>query len=414
MTESSSANLREPFLSRRLTRGRHQLTSTISSQLSSAAKTNNLKPVGISKETKTVTAAAISSNAKLSPSTSTRQEYPRWHNAVAGAAAGAGARLLCAPLDLLKIRRQIVHSQNTVSHNDNIIQSFQKIAQNEGGIRALFRGNVAATYLWIGYAMIQFSFYARTSAYLTSYEAPPAIDDIPFPQQLMHKCRKSLASNPSAVAFTSGATAGVCATLATYPFDICRTSFAARGLSKTTSTAAASMRDIAGSSKPPESLAHFAQTMLKNHGFRGFFAGVGPGLIQVVPYMGINFALYDLFTRFSDKHNVGGAGVAGTFAGGISKFLVYPMDTVKKRLQANTFLASTSSGSASALKYTGMVDCIVSITRDEGINAFYRGLAPTILKSMAATGASFAFFTLMKNSLETVHNRTEGRYFLPQ
>ena len=221
--------------------------------------------------------------------TTTSTRYPQWHSAVAGAAAGAGSRLLTAPLDLLRIRRQLqldhppaspissaaftdavqsaaskpigAASANAARSRPGglagllgrfpLLSSLAQIAREEGGYRSLYRGNVAATYLWITYAAVQFSLYSRTSDFLTSFAVahavppspPPSLpirnngsgggNDVEAPFPLPGPIRHALsgiASSPTSVAFVAGASAGLAATLTTYPFDLCRTTFAARGI----------------------------------------------------------------------------------------------------------------------------------------------------------------------------------------
>ena len=280
-----------------------------------------------------------------SPSSSTsspKNKYPQWHNLAAGAAAGAGARLLTAPLDLLKIRSQL-HSQSASSATSTSIKStVSQIIKNEGGFKGLFRGNVAATYLWIGYAAVQFSLYARTSNLLASFGTsnansaqpnsplvtPPISSNQVHPPVLFQNLLSNIGSNPTATAFCSGATAGVAATLITYPFDICRTIFAAKGISS--SAPISGTKEISNLVQkgqlpaPPKSLYQFAQSMHSRNGIRGFFVGSVPAVIQIIPYMGINFALYDYLVRIGtekgkkggNKVNAGGAGMAGFIAGG--------------------------------------------------------------------------------------------------
>jgi len=84
---------------------------------------------------------------------------------------------------------------------------------------------------------------------------------------------------------------------------------------------------------------------------------------------------------------------------------------VKKRLQAQTFsslLHSTPGTAAVNLSnryhYKGMVDCIIQTAKEESIFAFYRGMVPSVMKNAAATGLTFAFFTLSKNCLEAAHD----------
>jgi len=143
--------------------------------------------------------------------------YPAWHNAVAGAAAGAGARILTHPLDLIRIRRQLAAYQqqqhspsSSVTATRTLWQDFRHVVEHEGGIRGLFRGNVAALNLWMSYTAVQFYAYGITKPYFQSVFG----SEDPTQQTL--------------VAFCSGASAGVAATLSTYPLDLCRTIFAAQ------------------------------------------------------------------------------------------------------------------------------------------------------------------------------------------
>mmetsp|Transcript_20650 Transcript_20650/g.25356 ORF Transcript_20650/g.25356 Transcript_20650/m.25356 type:complete len:381 (+) Transcript_20650:47-1189(+) len=368
---------------------------------------------------------------KYGTSSHSRTKYPQWHNLISGAVAGGGARFLTAPLDLIKIRRQIENCPSNLSskvtYNTGMFQSIKTIVKNEGGVKALFRGNVAATCLWVGYAAVQFSMYSRCHDFMLSYSTKSGVfADVENdtrtqlsklfqpPKRAVQICLETVSSNPTSIAFASGATAGVFGTLATYPFDVCRSAFAAQGLpGKVTSSSAASMRNEVGARillNPPKSIASFYRSMVHRHGIRGMFSGISPAVAQIVPYMGINFALYDLYLRYDDKLNVGSSGIAGALAGGVSKFIVYPLDTVKKRMQAQTFFTTFTSSSVGpatsvvSVRYKGMVDCIVKIARDEGMPSFYKGLAPSVIKSMAATGFSFALFSTTKNFLESVHD----------
>ena len=292
---------------------------------------------------------------------------PKWHNAVAGGVAGAGARCATAPLDLLRIRRQL--ETNVTYPRPSLWRQMLNIVESEGGAIALFRGGWAGTYLWIGYSGIQFALYAHVQEWFQS------LDDSNNP-------------HPTAIAFCSGGTAGVCATLATYPFDICRTIFAARGLPLH------SFRAADGVFRPPKSMQEFALGLYRQNGLKTFYAGSGPACIQVIPYMGFSFAIYDRLTR--DDRRVGSSGMAGSIAGGVSKMIVYPMDTVKKRLQAQAVFGSDAP-------YKGMVDCFSTMWRKEGITRFYSGVVPAVLKTTIATGLSFALFRGTKNCLESLH-----------
>ena len=143
-----------------------------------------------------------------------KRPYPHWHDFVGGGVSGLGARCITAPLDLLKIRRQLQSSSDATASSSraltgewNIFQNLYKIAEREGGIRSLFRGNIAASYLWMGYSISQFWVYGYASEYLKDrYSSKdPTIDN------------ERVAT---VISFTSGAFAGLCATAVTYPPDV--------------------------------------------------------------------------------------------------------------------------------------------------------------------------------------------------
>ncbi|KAL7540725.1 hypothetical protein ACHAXR_010677 [Thalassiosira sp. AJA248-18] len=400
--------------------------------------------------------------------------YPHWHDLVAGAAAGFGARAITAPLDLLKIRRQLQPSSSAASALStansvaatptaasaaaantartsfvggewNIFHHLHVIAEKEGGIRSLFRGNVAASYLWMGYSVAQFWLYGYTSEYLhQQYDS--------LNGNIAGTDDQNTVKLSGAISFTSGAISGLCATVITYPFDLCRTIFAARGIfpiaasnvtwSNYTTKLASMNQQQYVQRRPPKTLQDFAHQMYQQKGLKGFYAGSTPGLLQIVPYMGINFALHDVLVMMSGSSDSRVSGVAGMGAGVISKFLVYPLDTVKKRLQAQAFWGSSpgegvvrkstkyttslarnpsmysnhkrvigavNSGvvrtaSSGPVVYEGMFDCFKQIAKREGMAALYKGLIPSLLKSSVSTGASFWLFTLTKNLLRSIHD----------
>jgi solute carrier family 25 (mitochondrial thiamine pyrophosphate transporter), member 19 len=324
------------------------------------------------------------------------QQYPAWHNAVAGGAAGAGSRMATAPLDLIRIRRQL--TPRTLYPSESITETWRKIVLNEGGIAALFRGNVSAIYLWIGYAAVQFSLYSRTRVVLEQQLDPQG-------------------KYPTATSFLSGALAGTCATLATYPFDLCRTTFAARGIESASSLSlspqpipfsslveptfpsAAPVTTTNTTISPPKTMTGFSVQLYRQKGIRGFYVGAGPAVVQIIPYMGISFALYDRLTR--NEKSVKLSGFAGSISGFLSKLIVYPLDTTKRRLQIQAFYGEEEQ---LFRKYSGLKDCALQIAKTEGVAGFYRGVVPSVLKTTISTGLAFALYRSSNNALQAIHD----------
>ncbi len=78
-------------------------------------------------------------------------------DALAGAFSGFISRLTTAPFDVVKIRQQLATHGNP-SVLAPITPIFRQIIREEG-VLALWKGNISATYLWVGYSAIQFGMY---------------------------------------------------------------------------------------------------------------------------------------------------------------------------------------------------------------------------------------------------------------
>ncbi|KAL5413336.1 mitochondrial thiamine pyrophosphate transporter, variant 2 [Paraphaeosphaeria minitans] len=213
--------------------------------------------------------------------------------------------------------------------------------------------------MYLCYGGVQFSTYKYTSNLL---------ETLPSPYELPG----------SAVSFISGATAGACATTATYPLDLLRTRFAAQGTERVYSSLGASIRHIA-----------------RHEGPTGFFRGLGAGVSQIVPYMGLFFASYEglkpVMANSPLALPLGGSDAfAGIMASVCAKTAVYPLDTTRKRLQVQGPMRSRFVHRNIPL-YSGVISTLATIAKREGMRGLYRGLTVSLLK--AAPTASVTMWT---------------------
>lgn len=295
---------------------------------------------------------------------------------IAGGFAGALSRSVTAPFDVVKIRFQLQFQKNK---SISIIQAFRNILKQEG-ILSLWKGNLSANYLWVSYAMIQFGVYGTlkrcTEKKYFSY----------LSENTHHR----------SFSFFAGAFAGMVATAITYPFDIMRTQFA-----------------IQKNSKLYKSIFSFIDVTFRTKGLHGFYGGHSAALISIAPSMGLNFFFYELFNtiiyknikkepiiQFTDENKSSTLinGICGGMAGGASKLIVFPLDTMKKRLQVQT-LNYALEDYGLIPKYSGIFDCFKKTIATEGIQGFYRGLTPAIVKSVVATAITFAAYEEARQTL---------------
>lgn len=171
-------------------------------------------------------------------------------------------------------------------------------------------------------------------------------------------------------AWWKGGVAGVVATVVTYPLDFMRTVFAGQKIPK-----------VHGS------LWQLVRTTLKDRGYKGFYQGMVPALIHIGPYAGLTFAYYEYLMRYENRYSWCTPGMCGGIAGFSAKWTVYPMDTIKKRMQMQSCLKNQTIG-----RYPSSLHCVRDIVQKEGFFALYRGTIPSLVKAFATTGITFAIY----------------------
>ena len=265
-------------------------------------------------------------------------------------------RFCIAPLDVLKIRLQLqIHSLNeplsartTLGKTPRTAVDTCKKILREEGLKAFWKGNLSAELLYINYGAVQFSSY-----------------------RIVCKSLKPLDLPNGAEAFISGAVAGATATTVTYPLDLLRTRFAAQGSDKVYLSLRGAVCDI-----------------WRDEGVRGYFQGLGAGVGQVVPYMGLFFAVYDNMRPILAPHQLpfgSGDAIAGVSASVLAKTGIFPLDLIRKRLQVQGPTRVRYVGGLIPEYSQGVLETGKSIVRREGWRGLYRGLGVGLVKSAPAS-----------------------------
>lgn len=300
------------------------------------------------------------------PSSTDKHKGTRTQVVFAGAAAGLVSRFVIAPLDVLKIRLQLQYhsladplSASQSSRARGVAAVARDILHHEG-ITGFWKGNIPAEGLYLSYGAAQFLAYrSATQALDTLAQGPDGESRLPG----------------TAKSFIAGAVAGTAATTATYPLDLLRTRFAAQGTERVYAGLIASVRDIT-----------------KHEGYAGFFRGLSAGIGQIVPYMGLFFALYEGFKPVAADLSLpfsSGDAVAGVTASILSKSAVFPLDTVRKRLQVQGPTRARYIGGTRMPAYErGVWRTLTTIAQREGTRGLYRGLSVSLIKAAPASAVT--------------------------
>lgn len=90
--------------------------------------------------------------------------------------------------------------------------------------------------------------------------------------------------------------------------------------------------------------------------------------------------------------------IYGGIASIIAEFGTFPIDTAKTRLQVQGQRIDTKF---SQLKYKGMFDCFITISREEGVKSLYSGIWPAVLRQSTYGTIKFGtYYTLKKYAEE--------------
>eukprot|EP00850_Spirogloea_muscicola_P022556 SM000301S11759 [mRNA] locus=s301:14049:17171:+ [translate_table: standard] len=291
-----------------------------------------------------------------------RNHHEAWRYLLAGGVAGAVSRTATAPLDRLKVLLQVQTSSGPAAYQ-GVVKGLQQIYAH-GGVQGFFRGNGINIFKVAPESAIKFYAYEIMKKVVVGKEPDSA--------QIGPAGR-----------LVSGGVAGAIAQTVVYPIDLVKTRL------QTYATAPG---------HPPPSLLGLSKSILMQEGPRAFYRGLTPSLLGMIPYAGLDLAAYESLKDFSRHFLAAGDEpgpviqlACGTLSGAFGATVVYPLQLVRTRLQAQC--------QSSAEKYTGMLDVFHQTWRHEGPTGFYKGLLPNMLKVAPAASITYIVYESMKERL---------------
>ncbi|XP_039116107.1 mitochondrial adenine nucleotide transporter ADNT1 [Dioscorea cayenensis subsp. rotundata] len=302
---------------------------------------------------------------------------------IAGGVAGGVSRTAVAPLERLKILLQ-VQNPHSIKYSGTM-QGLKYIWRTEG-FTGLFKGNGTNCARIVPNSAVKFFSYERASSgILWLYRQQTGNEDA----QLTPVLRLG-----------AGACAGIIAMSATYPMDMVR--------GRITVQTEKSPYQYSG-------MFHALRTVFREEGFRALYKGWLPSVIGVIPYVGLNFAVYESLKDWLVKNNPYGIVdngelsmvtklACGAAAGTVGQTVAYPLDVIRRRMQMVGWnhAASVITGqgmSKAPMEYSGMIDAFRKTVRHEGFRALYKGLVPNSVKVVPSIAIAFVSYEGIKDIL---------------
>uniref|UniRef100_A0A673CRX5 EF-hand domain-containing protein n=1 Tax=Sphaeramia orbicularis TaxID=375764 RepID=A0A673CRX5_9TELE len=278
-----------------------------------------------------------------------------WKQLSAGAMAGAVSRTGTAPLDRMKVFMQVHASK---SNKISLVGGFKQMLK-EGGPTSLWRGN--------GINVLKIA--PETAIKFMAYE----------------KYKKMLASEPGKIRtherFMAGSLAGATAQTAIYPMEVLKTRLTLRKTGQYSG-----MFDC-------------TKKILKNEGLKAFYKGYVPNILGIIPYAGIDLAVYESLKNLWLSHyakDTANPGVlvllgCGTISSTCGQLASYPLALIRTRMQAQASLEGSEQ-----LPMNLMVK---KILEKEGFFGLYRGILPNFMKVLPAVSISYVVYEYMRSGL---------------
>jgi len=292
-----------------------------------------------------------------------------WKYLLSGGISGAVSRTCTAPIERIKLLQQVegikdLSSNKAISPGSMASQqqypglwsSLLKI-QREEGFRGHFKGNFTNVIRAAPSAAVRF----------TSYEF--------FKAQLVARTGREQLKDYENLA--AGAGAGLVSTVATYPLDLLRSRLAVQTVNvKYTG------------------LANAFAVVWKEEGLGGFFKGVGTSAYGAVPYVALNFAMYEWLKRHFMSHGEARPSQlvslsAGGLSGSLAMTMTYSFELIRRRMMMQGVDGMPQ-------RYKSTLHAFATIFREEGMRGLHRGLWANYFKVIPSMSISFWTYEMCK------------------
>ncbi|CAN9512725.1 unnamed protein product [Ophioblennius macclurei] len=278
-----------------------------------------------------------------------------WRHLVAGGGAGAVSRTCTAPLDRLKVMMQVYGSR---TNNMCIMTGLMQMIR-EGGARSLWRGNGVNVLKIAPESALKFMAYEQIKRLIGSDQETLCILE----------------------RFMAGSLAGVIAQSTIYPMEVLKTRLALR-----TTGQYAGISDC-------------AKQIFRREGLGAFYKGYVPNMLGIIPYAGIDLAVYEtLKNSYLQQYSPSGGEpsvlvllACGTVSSTCGQLASYPLALIRTRMQAQAVTENNQQ--------TTMTGLFRHIVQTEGPAGLYRGLAPNFLKVIPAVSISYVVYEHLKSQL---------------
>jgi len=276
-----------------------------------------------------------------------------WRHLVAGGIAGAVSRTCTAPLDRIKVHLQVHGGRLGIGIGD----AFRYMLR-EGGLKGLWRGNGINVVKIAPESALKFWCYDELKKLIKGEDS----------RELLIQER-----------LLAGSLAGAASQTVIYPLEVMKTRLALRRTGEF------------------KGVFDCAAKLFRAEGLKVFYKGYWPNLFGIIPYAGIDLAVYETVKRkMTDNYVSEGKSPnalmllsCGTFSSCCGQLAAYPLALVRTKLQSQAGIGAKLSLPYEQTHTLGLLRYIV---RTEGVKGLYRGIVPNFCKVAPAVSISYLVY----------------------
>ncbi|KAL6931049.1 uncharacterized protein HGUI_02355 [Hanseniaspora guilliermondii] len=292
---------------------------------------------------------------------------------LAGGSAGVISRTCTAPFDRIKV---FLIANDKTLHVSQVLRTIYKKA----GLKGFYVGN----------GLSAMKIFPESAIKFGSFEL---VKKLIFPNSY-----QNMKDNPLGN-YLCGGIAGCMAQLFVYPIDTIKYRMQCEDVKYSSPNSSA---------KSPISIKKIIKETYKQHnnaGIRNFYRGLPAGLTGMFPYAAIDLGTFNLLkniasqyyftedTKIEDRHLPNMVMLPlGAISGSIGASIVYPINLLRTRLQAQGTFAHKHT-------YNGFFDCASKTVKREGFKGLYKGLLPNLVKVCPSVAISYFCYENFKRLL---------------
>jgi solute carrier family 25 phosphate transporter 23/24/25/41 len=281
----------------------------------------------------------------------------------AGAIAGIISRTFCAPIEMVSTV-MMCRGDECSTMTDELSKTWKK-----EGIQGMFKGN-GANCLKVA--------PSRGTQFLV-YE---------FVKRRMLLASLGVAASGSLHAGSrlfAGGVAGMVAAAIVYPLEVVKTMLTLYPERCTSIPSALKM-------------------VYDSSGFTGLYRGLGPTLVAMFPYVGVEFMVYETLKHRWETF----IGPVGTFAllllgaagGAAAQASAHPLDVIRRRMQMQSMVGVKKDDDKKDVQYKNMFNGLYQVGKKEGVHVLFKGLGPACFEKIPSTAIGYFIYEFLKVTLK--------------